>query len=181
MASSNAAAPPLSDLSGVAEELRRQLALANDAQLASEVGHHDQTVLSNIMLTGQETGQVAPPENLEKTSSGVVKVAPVNSVSNSQNGTDHSTSSDPQATQPASALDQISAGSDFVSHRNLTPFERQALTPDVHLTQSAQLVQPAATPPLHAEQFSPAGPQTASPEINDAPVAAVLIADQSTN
>ena len=96
MASSNAALPPLSELSGVVEELRRQLAAANDAQLASEVGHHHQTVLSNIMLTGQESGQVAPPEHSERTSSGVVKVAAVNSVSNSQNGTDHNTSTDPQ-------------------------------------------------------------------------------------
>ena len=180
MASSNAALPPLSELSGVVEELRRQLAAANDAQLASEVGHHHQTVLSNIMLTGQESGQVAPPEHSERTSSGVVKVAAVNSVSNSQNGTDHNTSTDPQMAQPASALDQISAGSDFVSHHNLTPFERQALAPDVHLAQSVQL---GAAPPSHPEQFSPVGggPQTAYIDINDPPVAVVPIADQSTN
>ena len=66
MASNTAAAPPLSELSGVIEELRRQLASANDAQVASEVGHQHQTVLSNIMLTGQEEGQVAPPEDVEK-------------------------------------------------------------------------------------------------------------------
>ena len=37
MASSIAAAPPLLDLSRELEELRRQLASANDAQLPSEV------------------------------------------------------------------------------------------------------------------------------------------------
>ena len=66
MASNSAASPPLSDHSAVAEELRRQLAAANDAQLASEVGHQHQTVLSNIMIMGQESGQIAPVEDLEK-------------------------------------------------------------------------------------------------------------------
>ena len=94
MASSTSAVPPLYDLPGVAEEIRRQLASAKDAQLASEVGHHDETVLSNIMLTGQESGQIAPPEDLEKTSSGVAQTTAVNPVSNSQNGTDHDTSTD---------------------------------------------------------------------------------------
>src|SRR3990170_2558231 len=120
MASSTAAVPPLSDLSGVAEEIRRQLASAKDAQLASEVGHHDETVLSNIMLTGQESGQVAPPEYLEKTSSGVAQATAVNAVSNSQNGPDHNTSSNAQTAQPTSALDQISAESALVSHYNLS-------------------------------------------------------------
>ncbi|MDO8352034.1 MAG: hypothetical protein Q7T14_01115, partial [Aestuariivirga sp.] len=86
------------------EELRRQLASVSDAQVATEVGHHHQTVLSNIMLTGQEDGQVAPPEDLEKGSSGAAKAA--NSpVSNFKNGTDHNTSTDLQTAPPTSALD----------------------------------------------------------------------------
>ena len=179
MASSTAAVPPHSDLPGVAEEIRRQLASAKDAHLASEVGHHDETVLSNIMLTGQESGQVAPPEDLEKTSSGVVQTTAVNAVSNSQNGPDHDTSSNARPAQPISTSGQISAGSDFVSHHNQTPrFEGQILVPDVHL---AQLAQPGTAPPSQAEHFSPVGPQSDSPEINHAPVAAVEIADQSTN
>ncbi|HUQ34810.1 MAG TPA: putative Ig domain-containing protein, partial [Aestuariivirga sp.] len=180
MASSNAAVPPLSDLSGVAEELRRQLASANDAQLASEVGHHHQTVLSNIMLTGQESGQIAPEESLEKGSSSAAKPAAVSPVSNFKNGTDHNTSTDAQTAPPSTFLDQISAGSDWVSHHNLTPFDHQALMPDVHL---AQAVHPGAVPPSQAKQVSSEDPQTASIsiDVNDAPVASVSIADQSSN
>ena len=180
MASNTAAVPPLSDLSGVAEEIRRQLASANDAQLASEVGHHHQTVLSNIMLTGQESGQVAPPEDLEKGSSGVAKATAVNPVSNSQNGTDHNTSTDAQTAQPS-----LRPGSNFrwarldQSPQSAPPFNGQILTPDVHLAQAVQL---AATPPSQAEQFSPwQEPQTAIIDLNDAPVAVVPIANQSTN
>ena len=166
MASSTAAVPPLSELSGVIEELRRQLASANDAQLASEVGHQHQTVLSNIMLTGQESGQVAPPEDLEKGSSGVAKATAFSPVSNFKNGTDHNTSTDAQTAPPASAPEQISAGSDFISHHNQTPFNGQILTPDIHLAQAVQL---AATPQSQPEQFSPGGePQTAIVDINDA-------------
>ena len=171
MASSTSAVPPLYDLPGVAEEIRRQLALAKDAQLASEVGHHDETVLSNIMLTGQESGQVAPPEDLEKGSSGAANTPVFSPVSNFKNGTDHNTSTDAQAAPPASTLDQISAGSDFVSHHNQTPrFEGQILTPDIHLAQLAQL---GAAPPSQAEQFSPGReePETTYIDINDAPVA----------
>ena len=87
MASNTAAVPPLSELSGAIEELRRQLASANDAQLATEVGHQHQTVLSNIMLTGQEDGQVAPPEDLEKAGPGVAKAVDFSPVSNFKNGT----------------------------------------------------------------------------------------------
>ena len=71
MASGIAAAPPLSDLSRELEELRRQLASASDAQVASEVSQHHQTVLSNIMLTGQQFGQVAPEESFEGAASGL--------------------------------------------------------------------------------------------------------------
>ena len=39
----------------------------------------------------------------------------------------------------------------------------------------------AAAPQSQAEQFSPEGPQTTSVDINDAPVAVVPIADQTTN
>jgi large repetitive protein len=178
MASSTAAVPPLSDLPGLAEEIRRQLASAKDAQLASEVSNHDETVLSNIMLTGQESGQVAPPEDLEK-SSGLANAAAVYALSNSKNGTDHDTSTDARTAQPTSALDQISAESALVSHHNLARgFEGQILTPDIHLAQSVQL---GAAPPAQAEHFSPLGPQSDSPEINHAPVAAVEIADQATD
>ena len=92
MASNTAAAPPLSELSGALEELRRQLASVTDAQVATEVGHQHQTVLSNIMLTGQEEGQVAPPEDLEKGIAGIAKATAFNPVSNFKNGTDHTTS-----------------------------------------------------------------------------------------
>ena len=179
MASNSAAVPPLSELSGVLEELRRQLASASDAQVASEVGHHHQTVLSNIMLTGQEAGQVAPPEDLEKGSSGAAKATAFSPVSNFKNGTDHNTSTDAQTAPPASALDQISAGSDLVSHHNQTPFNGQILTPDIHLAQAVQL---AATPQSQAEQFSRGRASDSLLSIlNDAPVAVVPIADQSTN
>ena len=184
MASSITAVPPLSDLSGVAEEIRRQLASAKDAQLASEVSQHDETVLSNIMLTGQQSGQVAPVENLESKSSSVAKVTAVSPVSNSQIGSDRDTSTDAQTTEPTYTLRQVSDGSATASHHNLTPFdrlERQALTPDVHLAQSAQL---EATPPSHAEvqQFSTERvvPQSASPDTNHAPIATAAIADLMT-
>ena len=180
MASNSAAVPPLSELSGVIEELRRQLASANDAQLASEVSHHDQTVLSNIMLTGKESRQIAPPEELEKGSSGTANTTAFSPVSNFKNGTDHSPSTDAQTAPPPSALDQISAGSDFVSHHSQAPFNGQILTPDIQL---AQAVQPAAIPQSQAEQFSSkAGePETAIVDTNDDPVAVVPIEDQSTN
>ena len=180
MASNSAAVPPLSELSGVIEELRRQLASVSDAQVATEVGHHHQTVLSNIMLTGEETGQVAPPEDLEKGSSGAAKAAAFTPVSNFKNGTDHSTSTDSQTAPPTSALDQISAGSDFVSHHNQAPFNGQILTPDIQLAQAAQL---AAIPQSQAAQFSAKGgePETAIVDTNDDPVPVVPIANQSTN
>ena len=180
MASNIAAVPPLSDLSREIEELRRQLASANDAQVASEVSQHHQTVLSNIMLTGQESGQSAPEEKLERANSGVAKVAAIEPGPNSQNGQDHNASADAQTAQSAFALNQISTGSDFVSHHTLTPFDRQTLTPDVHLAQS---VQPGVTLSSGTEEFSPEreGPQLAAPDGNDAPVASAVIADQATN
>ncbi|MDP1701227.1 MAG: hypothetical protein Q8L53_09790, partial [Aestuariivirga sp.] len=166
------------------EELRRQLASASDAQVATEVGHHHQTVLSNIMLTGEETGQVASPEDLEK-SSGAAKATSFSPVSNFKNGADHNTSTDAPAAPPTSAPDQIPAGSDLISHHNQSPFNGQILTPDVQLAQAVQL---AATPQSQAEQFSRAEPQTAIVDTqtaivdtNDAPVASVQIADQSAD
>ena len=66
MASNSAAVPPLSELSGALEELRRQLASVTDAQVATEVGHQHQTVLSNIMLTGQEGGKLRRPKTWKK-------------------------------------------------------------------------------------------------------------------
>ena len=180
MASNNAAVPPLSELSGVIEELRRQLASVSDAQVATEVGHHHQSVLSNIMLTGEETGQVALPEDLEKGSAGVANATAFSPVSNFKNGTDHNTSTDSQTAPPTSALDQFSAGSDFVSHHNQAPFNGQILTPDVQLAQAAQL---AAIPQSQAAQFSSKGgePETATVDTNDDPVPVVPIANQSTN
>ena len=167
MASNSAAVPPLSELSGVIEELRRQLASVSDAQVASEVGHHHQTVLSNIMLTGQEDGQVAPPEDLEKGSSGAANATAFSPVSNFKNGTGINTSTDAPAAPPPSALDQIPAGSGFISHHNQSPFNGQILTPGVQLAQAVAL---AATPQSQAEQFSRAQPQTAIVDTNDDPV-----------
>ena len=135
MASNSAASPPLSDHSGVAEELRRQLAAANDAQVASEVGHQHQTVLSNIMIMGEKSGKIAPVEDLEKGGPGVAKAAAISPVSNFKNGVNHDASTDAQAAPPAAALDQISTGSDFISHHNQAPFDPQSLMPDVHLAQ----------------------------------------------
>ena len=181
MASNTAAAPPLSELSGVIEELRRQLASANDAQLASEVGHQHQTVLSNIMLTSQEAGQVAPPEDVEKAGSGVAKATAFSPVSNFKNGTNHETSTDPQTAPPTSAPDQISAAPDLVGHHNLTPFDHQASAPDVHLAHAVQL---AAATPSYAGQFSPQGggePRTVDVDINDAPTVGAAIAGQSAS
>ena len=153
MASSIAAAPPLTELSGAIEELRRQLASVNDAQVATEVGHQHQTVLSNIMLTGQQTEQVAPPEDVEKASPGVAKAGVVSPVSNFKNGTDHNTSTDAQTPQPASAPDQISAGPDLLSHHStLDRLDGQILMPDVHLAQPVQL---GAAPQSQTELFSP--------------------------
>ena len=129
MASRIAAAPPLSDLSREIEELRRQLASVNDAQLASEVSQHHQTVLSNIMLPGQVSGEIEP-ESLDGTGSGVAKAAAVNPVSKAQNGADNNSSNDAQADQPSFAPEQIPAGSDLISHHSLTPNpDNQILTP----------------------------------------------------
>ena len=180
MASNSAAVPPLSELSGALEELRRQLASVTDAQVATEVGHQHQTVLSNIMLTGQEEGQVAPPEDLEKGSAGVAKATAFSPVSNFKNGTDHTTSPDSQTPPATSALDQISSGSDFLSYHSQAPFNGQILTPDLHLAQAVQL---AEIPQSQAEQFSRGGSQTTTTtiEANDPPVAVVPIADQTTN
>ena len=178
MASNSAAAPPLSDHSGAAEELRRQLAAANDAQLASEVGHQHQTVLSNIMIMGQEAGQIAPVDDLDKGSQGVAKAAAISPVSNFKTGTNQDTSTDAQGGPQAPALDLISGGSDFISHHNQASFDPQSLMPDVHLAQTAQL---AASPPSQAEQFSRGEPQTPVVDTNDDPVAVVEIADQSTD
>ncbi len=181
MASNSAAVPPLSELSGVIEELRRQLASASDAQVATEVGHHHQSVLSNIMLTGQKDGQAAPPEELEKGSPGAANATAFNPVSNFRNGTEHTTPADGQAAPPTSGPGQIPAGPDFISHHNQAPFNGQMLTPDVHLAQAAQ---PAAMPQSQAEQFLPKGgaPQTTTYiDLNDAPVAVVPIANQSTD
>jgi VCBS repeat-containing protein len=180
MASDTDTAPPLSDLSQELEELRRQLASASDAQLASEVSQHHQTVLSNIMLMGQQSGQVAPEESLERAGSGVAKTDAIDPVSNSQNSKEDSTPADARTGQPVSALDQISAASDLVSHRSLAPLDGQTFTPDVHLAQSFQ---PAVIPQSHAERFSGEEPQASatSLDINDAPVAAVPIADQATD
>ncbi|MEQ1519927.1 MAG: cadherin domain-containing protein, partial [Aestuariivirga sp.] len=178
MASNSAASPPLSDHSAVAEELRRQLAAANDAQLASEVGHQHQTVLSNIMIMGQEAGKIAPVDDLDKGSQGVAKAAAISPVSNFKTGTNQDTSTDAQGGLQAPALDLISGGSDFISHHNQASFDSQSLMPDVHLAQAAQL---AASPPSQAEQFSRGEPQTPVVDTNDDPVAAVQIADQSTD
>src|SRR5689334_17524105 len=179
MASNTAAVPPLYELSGALEELRRQLAAANDAQVASEVGQHNQTVLSNIMLTEQESGQVAPPEDLERGHGGA-QAASITPLSNSQNGVDHNTSTDSQAVPPVSLLDQIPAEPDLAIHHNQTPFSGQILKPDVHLAQAAQL---AATSQSQAEQFSRGEFQTTTTtvEANDPPVAVVPIADQTTD
>ena len=179
MASNTAAVPPLSELSGVLEELRRQLASASDAQVATEVGHHHQTVLSNIMLTGEEAGQIAPPEDLEK-SSGVAKSASVDPLLNSQNGPDHNTSMDARSAQPDVAPDQNSAGPDSISHNNFTSFvQPQTLTPDIDLAQPVQL---GAAPSPYVEQFSAVGePGTTEVDLNDPPVAVVPIADQTTD
>jgi VCBS repeat-containing protein len=186
MASSIAAGPPLLDLSRELEELRRQLASASDAQLPSEVGQHHQTVLSNIMLTGQQSGQVALEETPEKAGAAAAKVDAIDPVSNSQSGTDLSTSLDAQTAQPAFALDQISTASDLVSHHSLTPLDGETFTPDLHL---AQPVQVAAPPPLNETQaFRAEKPFPGEPEspavggdTNDAPIAAVPIANQTTN
>src|SRR5436190_3691698 len=168
MASNTAAVPPLYELSGAIEELRRQLASANDAQLATEVGHQHQTVLSNIMLTGEESGQIAPPEDLEKAGAGVANSTAFSPISNFKNGTNQDTSNDAQTAPTAFAPDQISAGSDFLSHHGQSDFSGQILTPDVHLAQAVQLT---ATSESRPEQFSRAESQTAIIDLNDAPVA----------
>ena len=59
-----------------------------------------------------------------------------------------------------------------------TPFNGQSLTPDVHLAHAVQL---AATPQSEAGQFSRGEPRQLLSILNDAPVAVVPIADQSTN
>jgi VCBS repeat-containing protein len=183
MASSIAAGPPLLDLSRELEELRRQLASANDAQLASEVSQHHQTVLSNIMLTGEQSGQVAPEESPEKASALPAKVGAIDPLSNSQNGTDPDSSADLQTAQPAFALDQISAASDLVSRPSLTPSDGQTFTPDLHLAHSVQLTAP---PQLSAEQALRGAPEAPAitgdtGDTNDAPIAVVPIANQASN
>ena len=182
MASSIAAAPPLSDLSREIEELRRQLASANDAQLASEVSQHHQTVLSNIMLTGQQSGQVAPAENLEGTGSGVRKQLRLTRFQTLKTAR-ITTLPLMQAAQPISPRIKFPLGSGFGRSPQSDPLDGQTLTPDVHLAQSVQL---AAAPPSHAEQFSPQKGEAASrspavPDINDAPVASAVIADQASS
>ena len=180
MASRTATAPPSSDLSGVAEEVRRQLASANDAQVASEVSQHHQSVLSNIMLPGQVEGEIAA-ENLDGTGSGIANTSDIKPASNAQNGTGSTTSSGAPEDQPGFAPEQTSTGPDLISHNGLTPnLDSKILTPDIQLAQGVQL---AAAPASQGEQFSSTGEETQTPEVdlNDPPVVVVPIANQSTD
>ncbi|MGB9142076.1 MAG: hypothetical protein WCB71_07750, partial [Aestuariivirga sp.] len=70
MSSRNYIATPPADFSDVAEEIRRQLTATKDASLSSEVGQQHETVLANIMLPGQLSGQLAPPDATVPSGSG---------------------------------------------------------------------------------------------------------------
>ena len=55
MARNDGIAYPTTNFASDAEEMRRQLAAARDAQSSSEVDQRNETVLSNIMLPGHKS------------------------------------------------------------------------------------------------------------------------------
>ncbi|MBL8905027.1 MAG: putative Ig domain-containing protein, partial [Rhizobiales bacterium] len=156
------------------------MASANDAQVASEVSQHHQSVLSNIMLPGQVEGEIAA-ENLDGTGSGIANTSDIKPASSAQNGTGSTTSSGAPEDQPGFAPEQTSTGPDLISHNGLTPnLDSKILTPDIQLAQGVQL---AAAPASQGEQFSSTGEETQTPEVdlNVSPVVVVPIANQSTD
>ena len=88
MSSRNHIATSPSDFSDIAEEIRRQLTAAKDASLSSEVGQQHETVLANIMLPGQLSGQLAPPDAVAPSGSNFRDGVPGNPIPKDQGNVD---------------------------------------------------------------------------------------------
>ncbi len=73
------------DFSNLAEEIQRKLVSAKDAQLSSEVGQRNETVLSNIMLPSEQSAQIIPLEKAVFASSSVTSETPISLIPDSQN------------------------------------------------------------------------------------------------